>query len=291
MKNYDLILISTCCNHEYIYELIESVRKYNNRLSACLIVVNQTILPIKEVENTSFTEIVLLEHGQKVNTSIARNIGIDYVLNNGLKSYFVAFPDDDSSYDAIFFERLHSLIGEKAYHNLVTDVYCTGTTKLFRKITLNDGALLNKSNFNIVGAVNIVVNFETFEKVGYFDVRFGVNAKYGAGEDGDYFIRAVQLKPFYYSNKLYSLHPSGESKYKRFSFQQKRERLRGYGKGVIALLCKHKMYGHAFILVVRALGGVVKYLFKLQFLVAYAYFEAFFVRMFYLLKFIMFSVR
>lgn len=283
--NYDLILITTCCNHEYIYKLIESVREYNHTLSACLIVVNQTEAPIERIENTSFTEIVRIEHGQNVNTSVARNIGIDYVLSHGQKAHFVSFPDDDSSFDDVFFKELSSLIESKTDQNFVTDVYCTGTTKLFRKISLKNGALLDRYNFNIVGAVNIILNFETFMKVGYYDTRFGVNAQYGAGEDGDYFIRAVQYAPFYYNNKLYSFHPSGESKYDRFTFQQKRQRLINYGIGCMALLCKHKMYFQAWILTFRALGGVLYYLTKLKFAIALTYFEAFFVRLIYLIKF------
>jgi glycosyltransferase involved in cell wall biosynthesis len=286
MTNYDLILITTCCNHEYIYELIKSVREYNSKLSACLIVVNQTETIIKiGIESTPNTEVILLEHGKKVNTSVARNVGIDYVLTHGLKSKFVSFPDDDSSFDESFFIQLSLLIEAETYHNLVTDVYCTGTNKLFRKIKFNNGALLDKYNYNIVGAVNIILNYITFERVGYFDIRFGVNAKYGAGEDGDYFIRAVEYESFYYNNKLYSFHPSGESKYDKFTFQQKRERLISYGIGCIALLCKHKMYFQALVLTLRALGGVLYYFTKLKFTIALSYFEAFFVRLIYLIKF------
>jgi hypothetical protein len=84
---------------------------------------------------------------------------------------------------------------------------------------------------------------------------------------------------------LYSYHPSGESKYEKFTFQQKRNRLNNYAIGCIALLCKHGMYFQAWILTFRALGGVLYYSMKLKFSLALAYFEAFFVRITYLIKF------
>jgi hypothetical protein len=58
-----------------------------------------------------------------------------------------------------------------------------------------------------------------------------------------------------------------------------------YGKGGVALLCKHKMYKNAFVLTFRGLGGFAIYTLKGEFKIALAYLESFFVRFFYLLKF------
>lgn len=283
---YDLIMITTCCNQEYIYKMIDSVLDNNDTISVCLIVVNQTLLKIKEVKSTSSSEVIIIEHNQNENTSVARNIGVDFLLNKKWTSHFVYFPDDDSSFDSSFFKKIAYDISLNVFTNKVTDVYCTGTKNLFRKINLENNTLLTKNNFNIVGAVNIILNFATFKKVLYFDTRFGVNAKYGAGEDGDYFIRAVQLEPFYYDNNIYSFHPSGDSKYKKTAFLKLITRLAKYGTGCIALLCKHKMYYQALLLTFRAVGGVAYYVFKLNFKIAFAYFIAFFVRLFVFLKFI-----
>ncbi|MNE28833.1 hypothetical protein D3C80_1222910 [compost metagenome] len=178
-----------------------------------------------------------------------------------------------------------SFIGGNKLNNYVTDVYCTGTKNLFRTINHIDGALLNAKDFYSVGAVNLVLNYSTFSKTLFFDERFGVNAQYGAGEDGDYFLRALKFENFYYSNKLFSFHPSADSKYKSLTYKQLRSRLRNYARGCIALLCKHKMYWAALKLTFRALGGSVLYLLKLQFSTALAYFEAFFVRLNCLIKY------
>ena len=234
---------------------------------------------------------IIIEYNESVNSSVARNIGIDYLLNHQLVSKFVCFPDDDSSYDRIFFKKIQSLIESNKLGNYVTDVYCTGSRDLFRKVPYRNFTVLSNKDFNIVGAVNIILNFKTFLQVLYFDSRFGVNAKYGAGEDGDYFIRAVQIERFYYTKELYSYHPSGEYRYKSLSFKSMRKRLAGYACGGIALLCKHRMYKAAIILTFRAIGGMTKYLLKGEFKIAIAYFEAFFLRFFYLLKFSVFSVK
>lgn len=289
-KQFDILLISTCCNHEHIYSLINSVLEFNNSLSLGLIIVNQFNVRIDKVVSNSFSDIIIIEHGKNENSSVARNIGIDYLVRNNFNSKFVCFPDDDSTFDAVFFNQIHKNIKSCHLNNTICEVYCEGTKKQFKKVVLNNGAILTKRNFGIVGAVNIIVNFSTFKKVLHFDTRFGVNAKYGAGEDGDYFIRAVGFEPFYYNNEIYNYHPSGESKFDKLSYLKKRRKLINYGKGGIALLCKHRMYLAGLKLALRALGGFFYFTYKLKFLLAIAYLEAFFVRLFFLTKFVFKSV-
>lgn len=290
-EKFDVILVSTCCNHESVYELIDSLINYNNLIVVCLIVVNQDENKIKFIQNTNHTKVDIIEYNRIVNTSVARNVGIQYLLDNNYISHFVCFPDDDSSFDFNFFCQIKENIRNCVFKNLVTDIYCTGTDKLFRKINLENNSKLTKKNFNIVGAVNIILNFPTFSKVLYFDTRFGVNAKYGAGEDGDYFIRAIQKEPFYYSNTIYTYHPSGFDKFRRLDYRQKRKKLKSYGFGVIALLCKHKMYFKSLVVAFRALGGVLNSFSKFEFSLGLAYFEAFFVRLFCLIKFLIFPIK
>jgi hypothetical protein len=252
-----------------------------------MIIVNQAKEAIKKITSTDHSDIIVIEHGKNVNTSVARNIGIKYVFENYYVSNFVCFPDDDSSYDHFFFLKIQDKLKRKDDRNLIIDVFCTGTNQLFRKVNLKNDSLLSKKNFDIVGAVNMILNFKTFRKVEFFDERFGVNAIYGAGEDGDYFIRAVQLESFYYSSGIYNFHPSSIGKFKNLTYRQKRDKLNSYGIGVMALLCKHRMYLDAFFVTIRALGGGVFALLKLEFSLGMAYFEAFFVRFYHLLKFLL----
>ena len=115
---------------------------------------------------------IIIEYNESVNSSVARNIGIDYLLNHQLVSKFVCFPDDDSSYDRIFFKKIQSFIESNKLGNYVTDVYCTGSRDLFRKVPYRNFTVLSNKDFNIVGAVNIILNFKTFLQVLYFDSRF-----------------------------------------------------------------------------------------------------------------------
>ena len=291
MSKYNLIIISTCCDHNYIYKLIKSVNDNNSFISVCVIIVNQTKELISGIKKSGFNNFKVIDHGENVNSSVARNIGIKYLLDNNYYSEFVCFPDDDSSYDDSFFKAIQKKIQEEDFKNLITDVYCTGTYRYFRKINLNNITLLSKKDFNIVGAVNMVLNYSTFFNVKYFDESFGINAKYGAGEDGDYFIRAVKFEPFYYSNEVYSFHPSSFDKFKKLNYKQKRKKLNTYGIGVMALLSKHKMYFHALYVVFRALGGAIFSFSRLELSLGLAYFEAFFVRLKTLVKFLIVPIK
>lgn len=288
---YDIIFISTCCNHQHIFNLVDSVFEGNKLLSVSLIIINQEKSKIENLAFNEKTKVHVIEYGKMVNTSIARNIGIQYVIDNGLASAFVGFPDDDSTFDSSFFSEISLLIKKRDFRNFVIDVFCTGSKKPFRTVKYPNDTLLSRYDYNMVGAVNIILDFETFSKNSFFDVRFGVNAKYGAGEDGDYFIRAVDYKDFYYNSNLYNFHPSGDSKLEKLTYLKLRKRVVGYGKGVIALLCKHKMFKQATIVTFRALGGVAKYLIKFKLLIAFAYFESFWVRLFYLIKFYLTKFR
>lgn len=279
---YDLILITTCINQKNINNLIYSIQNSNINLNAFLIIVNQDQSEIKKFESF-FTKCIILNKKpiDKVffNTSEARNIAIQYILNNNLISKYVCFPDDDTTFDNNFFLELSNYVNDNIIKNFIFDVYCTDTNHLFHSIKYAEGKLISRSDFKFVGSVNILVNYDTFLNTGYFDTRFGVNALYGAGEDGDYFLRSLKYQNFHYTKKLYNYHPSKNDKYYHLTYKETSERLKSYGKGVTVLLIKHKMYLHAFILIFKALGGSIYYLFKKMPNTSLAYLNAFFVRL------------
>ncbi len=278
--NYDLIMISTCINHDHIYNLLESI-KNNVLIKNLVILINQNNTEIN-FKNDDYNVIEVININSKVNSSIARNIGIEYIINNKIVSSFVCYPDDDSSFDKNYFIKLKDLILKDQITCYITDLYCSDKEGLFREVNLPNYTKLTKSNFNIVGAVNILVSFNVFQEIGFYDERFGVNALYGAGEDGDYYLRGLQYSEFLYTKDIFSFHPSGHDKLKELSYKNKRKKLNNYGKGVMALLNKHKMYKESLIMVFRAIGGVVFSFSKFQFTLGIAYFEAFFVRLVYL---------
>jgi hypothetical protein len=285
---YDLILISTCINKKNVNNLIYSIQNNNIYLNAFLIIVNQDQSKIKNLES-NFTDLVILNKKPKeklfFNSSEARNIAIEYILNNSLISKYVCFPDDDTTFDNNFFLELSHNINNNIFDNFIFDVYCANSNHLFHSIKYAEGKLISRSDFKFVGAVNILVNYDTFLNTGFFDNRFGVNALYGAGEDGDYFLRSLKYQKFYYTKKLYNYHPSQNNTYSHLTYKETNERLKNYGKGVIILLIKHKMYLHSFILIFKALGGSIYYLFKKMPITSLAYLNAFFVRLYTFLFF------
>lgn len=288
-NNHDLVMISTCINHENIYNLLQSI-EYNSFISNFIIIINQSD-SIINVKSNSFNKIVVINYGKKVNSSIARNIGIEYVIKHKIISSFVCYPDDDSSFDKNFFIKIKDWINQNEYRCFITDLYCSDKEGLFREVNLPNLTKLSNINFNIVGAVNMVVSYETFKKIGLFDIRFGVNALYGAGEDGDYYLRGLKYSDFYYTKDIFSFHPSGYDKFKGMPYIQKRKKLNAYGKGVMALLNKHKMYKESVVTVFRAIAGGLFSLLKFQFTLALAYFEAFFVRLFYFFLFLIKPIK
>lgn len=294
-KKYDIIFVTTCINHNYIYKLIDSINYSNNdTIDLFVIIINQTSDNINySCDNTKLkrNSFKIIDTKCKLNSSEARNIGLRYIFDNGIISSFVCFPDDDSSFDENFFIEMKSRIVKKVTTCFVTDVYCTNTNVLYRKVNKKNNSYLTKKAYSIVGAVNIVLLYEVVKKIGLFDERFGVNAMYGAGEDGDYFIRALEVSEFIYSKDIYSYHPANISKFNDLDFRKKIIRLRNYGIGVIAFLNKHKLYYYSIIVIFRGLVGFFVSLLRLRVSLAMAYLYAFFVRIFYFVKFLVNPVR
>lgn len=285
---FDLILVTTCINHIHVHNLLNSISFNNKSIRAYTIIINQDRIKfIKENNSNNIFNVINLKinNDKFLNSSTARNIALDYILTNNIKSHYICFPDDDTTFDAVFFDELHQIICKGNLKNYIFDVYCQNSKELFHKIKYDEGTLIKKNDYVYVGAVNILIYYDTFIKTGLFDTKFGVNAIYGAGEDGDYFLRVLRNYKFYYTKKIYNFHPSKINSYSNFNYSRHRIKLRNYGKGVIVLLIKHKMFFEAFKVSIRALGGFFYYLYKLMPKVAIIYLEVFFVRLYTLFIF------
>ena len=281
-KIYDLIFITTFIKPGAIDRLLESLQ-YNTTLDLCVVIVAQNGLSIDPTAyNNSFTTVYTTSISDIVNSSRGRNIGIDYALKTGLRSKFVMFPVDDSSFDSIFFNNLLKIDPAYCY---VTDVRTSDKTGYVLKLTALDGQHIHASAWNKIGATNIIINFTTFLSTGYFDECMGVGALYGAGEDGDYFLRSLQFTNYYiYTKRIWSYHPSGSHRYKTMRLLEITNRFRNYGRGVVYMLCKHKMYSQAFKISFKALAGSLVMLFRLNLKMSFVYLTAFYVRLCFLLN-------
>lgn len=280
---YDLILVTVCINNLHINKLLDSIYLHNKHVKANVIIVNQSNSKLY-IENNYFNNFKFINLNitdkNYLNSSSSRNIAFEYILKNKIKSNYICFPDDDTTFDNYFFEYLKNIISSGIYNNYIFDVYCNNTDNLFHNIKYEEGHIIRKYDYKYVGAVNILINFETWVKTGFFDTRFGVNAKYGAGEDGDYFLRALKIKKFYYTKKLYNFHPSKIDFSDSLNYNNYKLKLKNYGKGVIVLLIHHKMFAEAFKVSFKALAAFFYYSIKAKPKLAFIYLEVFFVRLY-----------
>ena len=181
----DLIFITTFISKENINNLIDSVCEANIGLKILFVVVCQNGFFLEKKDRNG-VEVKQLNIPSKLSLSAARNVAIKYIVERQLKSDFIMFPDDDSTFDRNFFLNYPRLAkGE----NYIVDIYVTGTNHLFRKLNIRPHSLTKSNKWFVACSVNMLISFESFIKVGYFDETLGVGTHYGAGEDNDYYIR------------------------------------------------------------------------------------------------------
>lgn len=288
-KSYNIIFISTFIDRKNINNLIGTVTDNNQTLSILFIIVNQTkselILPLSAF--IDFHQINV----ERLSLSKARNIGINYLTKNNIQFEHIMFPDDDTTFSDVFFDRYKDYISSD--ENYLIDVYCFGSSNLFKPLKYPEGEFLNRYNFEAAMSVNMIINYNTFIQVGIFDERLGVGAKYGAGEDADYFIRATDstVHGFIFTKVLFNFHPSSSNKFSKMKLQRIINKYTNYGNGAIFMLCKHKMYLEAFKICFRAIGGALVAFYKLNFNLFLAYFIAFFSRLSMFFKCIIYYKR
>jgi hypothetical protein len=277
---YRLILVSTFINNSHIHKLINSLL-INDVFKLRLIIVNQTNISINPIINEFLTiDEILVEH--TISLSKARNIALNYIFEKNIIGNFIMFPDDDNSFDISFFNNFNEIIS--LYDsNLIIKVYDQGTTNLHLK-NKEEKTLLRKKDYRYVASFNMIIKYNLIRKIGLFDERLSVGAKYGAGEDNDYFIRVQKNNKIIYTNKLYIFHPSASLKYNNIRTKNLINRFNNYGKGVIFMLLKHNMYFHALNVCFRAIGGCLKNVFYLNWKLSYIYFITFFNRFFVLIS-------
>jgi hypothetical protein len=283
---YDFIFITSCCDVSEIYNLIDSINSNNSKLRILLIITNMSC-EILNLENISKFDYKLINVNKILNSSESRNLGIDFVLQKNLYSYYIAFPDDDTTYDKLFFDFFYNLIYTKAnvFNNFICNVKCRENTNLYyRKKIANNPFKATKYDFDNVGAVNIILNFNTFYNNKYFNEKYGVGSIYGAGEDGDYFLRALNHSDFFYNPEFYTIHPTPNTLNKKLNYKDLNYRMIKYSRGVISVLCLHKMYLFAFYITLRAFGGFLINL-KSNFRISILFFKIFFLRLYFLFKY------
>lgn len=261
----DLILLTTCIDERSIYALLESIVSCNSKVNIRMICVAQNGCHVVPSVSSHFI-LDVLEVDAIIPLSQARNLAIQYVRANSIQGHYVMFPDDDTSFDNNFFE----MFADRVQGNTIIDVYGTGTNILFKRIRHKQNDLLHERDYEAAMSVNMIIDYDTFAKTGYFDERLGVGAPYGSGEDVDYYIRCCRNTStgFRYECNLYNYHPLPDDKYRTMTFRMLAKRYRNYGRGMIYLFCKHRMYISAVKCVCSGLAGALLAFFKGNFKLA-----------------------
>jgi hypothetical protein len=143
----------------------------------------------------------------------------------------------------------------------------------FMRHKFKDGQVLNKSNWNKACSVNMVICYASLKRLKEFDENLGVGAKYGSGEDCDFFIRCQNEGfKFVFTNRLATFHPQPKKTYDNLPLNLLVKRFDNYGKGIIFLLIKHSMPVAALNACLRGFGGCFISLVRGDFRLSYAYF-------------------
>lgn len=106
---YNIIFIATFVDDKHINSLLSSIKQSNDTLRVFLLVLCQNGYDIS-IESTPFVQFERIVIPDKICLSKARNICLDYIRRNGIQSQYVMFPDDDSVFDAFFFNNFRTYV-------------------------------------------------------------------------------------------------------------------------------------------------------------------------------------
>ncbi len=261
---YNIVFITTFIDDKHIYELINSVIHSNDRLRVLFIILCQNGYTIN-IRGEGLVRICILSINGQVGLSAARNICLRYVHDKDIKYDYIMFPDDDSVFDKTFFLSFYKEI----HGNTLIAVKATQDKSTFF-LRMPNRRVATKYDFAKAISVNMVIESDIINQVGFFDENLGVGCYYGSGEDNDYFIRCSNIKSFTFSNNLWNYHPLQKNKLK-LPISKLKLRYKSYGRGVVYMLLKHRMIYQALKMVFRGYVGAVVYMVRLNVKMSYIY--------------------
>ncbi len=263
---YHLVFIITCTNDLNINNCIESISIGNKSVKLlCLILLQNNIKLSLDKYITDYTDIKVFNIDNIIALSKARNLLLS--SHSIIPSAYYMFPDDDSLFDNLFFDRFEHIISQ----NTLIAVKATQDKKTFF-LKMPHKSIATISDYAKAISVNMIIKGSVIENVGGFDENLGVGNYYGAGEDNDYFIRCNKIESFTFSNDIWNYHPLQQNI--SLPVSKLIARYKSYGRGVVYMLLKHRMYGAAFKVIFRGYAGAILNLISLNIKKAYVYFIA-----------------
>lgn len=274
-KNFDLILIVTSINDQFIYKMLDSVLYNNTMINLQVIFVNQSKCDISHYQSNDNNHLFAID-STFISLSKARNLALSYIKENNLLSTHIMFPDDDSTFDQNFFIKFKKVIAPKK--NFLINVYKTGTSDLYKRINLINNSRVDYNKYRYAMSVNMIVSYDDIIRVNGFDENLGVGTWYGAAEDADFFIRCSKENPFFYSKELYNFHPANVSKFNLMNYNEIFNRFASYSRGFIYFVIKHNLTIDFYKSLIHAILISFYYFFTLNFKMFRVYLNIFFYR-------------
>lgn len=267
-NTFDIIAISTGQNEDLISGLISSMAASHGQVKIGIILIKQGKAWPKE----QFSPVLLhtINSSERLSLSKARNLGLEYLFQEKLQAKHIIFPDDDSTFDAEYFENYARLCQEdEAYLSKIKNLEDGKNYKTYPESNTSGGIEL----LPLVASVSLIIPHAWVENIGLFDEQLGAGAPYGSSEDLDYFLRALNYGKFSFLPEIYNLHPSRFGKYDSLSSAQIKQRFQTYTDGYLYVFFKHQLSHKLKLFPERALGGFVISLLKFDIKLAMQYFQ------------------
>jgi hypothetical protein len=282
-NNYDLIMIVTHRDIECVHELLLSIESCEGLINVLVIIISQvkdfSYLPRKNVFNIK----IIVQ--SPMGLSKARNIGLNYLSSVGYSSKYIMFPDDDTTFDKFFFLNFKKATLSNSC--FITPIYNEGSKDFYIGSSSKHNFQMKISDLSLVGSPNQILLYDKLKNYLYFDENLGLGAKYGSSEDMDLFVRLIKKgEVFIYTNKLYTFHPKKVSNYYGKSFKDVISRFRNYSFGYAFLISKHNLNFLIPNYLFRTLAASLYFLFKLKFKLSLAYLYQLFIRIHFIVFFI-----
>lgn len=284
MKKIDLIMVTTHQDDLNIFKLIDSIDSNILNVKVLLIIVSQECEIAYLPKNPLFSIIFIQEC--RMGLSKARNVALDYLTIKNISAEFIMFPDDDSSFDDIFFQNFKNI--KESANSFIIPIFeeYSLPKKLYMGKIRPENAIVTEKEHDLIGSPNQLIRYTPNLEILKFDEKLGVGAIYGSCEDYDLFIRLNRSgEKFLFTSKLYNFHPKKTNVYKNMSFKKIVKRFKNYSSGFCFVIFKYNLKQFILMFLIRTLIASAVFFVRLNFKLSLAYLIQFFDRLLLIYKF------
>lgn len=249
-KNNPLISIIISTRNKKVNILKETLnsilsQKYHN--CEIIIIDQNTNSEIKKMlDKEQSLSCVFYYKSKEIGLSRGRNIGFAKA-----RGKWILFFDDDAFLQKDFFRKLNNYLEKINDENIIFygNVLNLENSLSFIKRKINT-KYLYLWNFDSICSIGIIFSRKAIDSVGLFDENFGVGSKFGAGEESDLIIRALNMGyKIKYLKNIIVYHPKAKNNLKK-------KYLYGYGLGAVYRKQIFSSFGCFFVLGIKFIGEI-----------------------------------